>query len=71
MRNAYLLFIIIMYISDVYVDMFLFIIISSSGTAIAASEYGFRFTDSSEALHMWGRVMFGAVLAFFMEVSFT
>ncbi|XP_042224980.1 solute carrier family 35 member C2-like isoform X3 [Homarus americanus] len=39
------------------------------GTAIAASEYGFRFTDSSDALHMWGRVMFGAVLAFFMEVS--
>ncbi|XP_047502331.1 solute carrier family 35 member C2-like isoform X2 [Penaeus chinensis] len=39
------------------------------GTAIAASEYGFRFTDSSEALHMWGRVIFGAILAFFMEVS--
>ncbi|KAG7177997.1 Solute carrier family 35 member C2-like [Homarus americanus] len=40
------------------------------GTAIAASEYGFRFTDSSDALHMWGRVMFGAVLAFFMEMGF-
>ncbi|KAK7066463.1 hypothetical protein SK128_010420 [Halocaridina rubra] len=39
------------------------------GTSIAASEYGFRFQDSSDALHMWGRVMFGAVLAFFMEVS--
>lgn len=40
-----------------------------TGTAIAASEYGFRFTDSSEALYMWGRVIFGAILAFFMEVS--
>lgn len=39
------------------------------GTAIAASEYGFRFTDSVDAMHMWSRVMFGAVLAFFMEVS--
>nr|XP_045616260.1 solute carrier family 35 member C2-like isoform X3 [Procambarus clarkii] len=39
------------------------------GTEIAASEYGFRFTDSSDTLFMWGRVMFGAVLAFFMEVS--
>ncbi|XP_071518635.1 solute carrier family 35 member C2-like isoform X3 [Panulirus ornatus] len=39
------------------------------GTAIAASEYGFRFTNSSDTLYMWGRVMFGAVLAFFMEVS--
>ncbi|KAK3870860.1 hypothetical protein Pcinc_023955 [Petrolisthes cinctipes] len=39
------------------------------GTSIAASEYGFRFTDSSDTLLMWGRVMFGAVLAFFMEVS--
>ncbi|XP_045116843.1 solute carrier family 35 member C2-like isoform X3 [Portunus trituberculatus] len=39
------------------------------GTAIAASEYGFKFTDSSDAMYMWGRVMFGAVLAFFMEVS--
>lgn len=40
-----------------------------AGTAIAASEYGFRFTDSNDAMYMWGRVMFGAVLAFFMEVS--
>lgn len=40
-----------------------------TGTAIAASEYGFKFTDSSDAMYMWGRVMFGAVLAFFMEVS--
>lgn len=39
------------------------------GTAIAASEYGFRFTDSVDAMHMWGRVMFGAGLAFLMEVS--
>ncbi|KAG0719790.1 Solute carrier family 35 member C2 [Chionoecetes opilio] len=38
-------------------------------TAIAASEYGFRFTDSTAAMYMWGRVLFGAVLAFFMEVS--
>ncbi|KAK8718767.1 hypothetical protein OTU49_014486 [Cherax quadricarinatus] len=36
---------------------------------IAASEYGFRFTDTNDTLYMWGRVMFGAVLAFFMEVS--
>ncbi|XP_064096958.1 solute carrier family 35 member C2-like isoform X1 [Macrobrachium nipponense] len=39
------------------------------GTSIAASEYGFRFKVSSEAMYMWGRVMFGAVLAFCMEVS--
>ncbi|KAK8380317.1 hypothetical protein O3P69_016728 [Scylla paramamosain] len=39
------------------------------GTAIAASEYGFRFTDSSDVMYMWGRVMFGAVLAFFMEAG--
>ena len=40
-----------------------------AGTAIAASEYGFRFTNSNDAMYMWGRVMFGAVLAFFMEVG--
>jgi len=37
--------------------------------AIATSRYGFRFEHTWDTYYMWGRVMFGAVIAFFMEVS--
>ncbi|XP_076068318.1 solute carrier family 35 member C2 isoform X3 [Oratosquilla oratoria] len=39
------------------------------GNALAASKFGFRFKDLGDAGFMWLRVVFGAVLAFFMEVS--
>ncbi|XP_076068317.1 solute carrier family 35 member C2 isoform X2 [Oratosquilla oratoria] len=39
------------------------------GNALAASKFGFRFKDLGDAGFMWLRVVFGAVLAFFMEMG--
>ena len=52
------------------VFLFIYLNLDFVGSTLAASEYGFRYTDLHEAGWMWARILLGALLAFFMEVNY-